>query len=403
MAKPLYFIMSKAKPKLHKVKIEASNYGDLRGVEIFVTADLYKVLSEKKDKQRVVLLTKLINGKFMRGLKHLIADIKAKGNFDLVLTNGTTRKDGNKYYINQSEYNKKGQPRFLSMYREAAFEVAGLYLSESFPSDFDRPKDVVTKTELKKVENEFAEVVKKLSTKAKNKGTILKETSNLLEALRREKYDLKRDVELLKELKEKSNIYYYETKLIELNERLTGTKTYKETSGKDPWQQWIYDNNWIFGITYGPPIEKEKVGFDQIPDYLFPTIDGFIDILEIKLPTADAILKDTSHAGSFRWSAETTEAIGQVVNYLHELELHQLEIKQKLERTYCREFNVEIFSIKPRAYIVVGTKIGWDEYKIEALRKLNYSLHGIEILTYTDLQQRGESLIKLYADEEDKS
>jgi len=167
------------------------------------------------------------------------------------------------------------------MYSEAGFAVAGGYLNKYFPSDFDDPKDIVTRTELRKVENEFSEVVKQLSSKEKNKKNILKETTNLLETLRKEKY-----VEILKELKDKSNIYYYQTKLKELHERLTGDKTFPETSGKNSWQRWIYDNNWIFGITFGPPIEKKRVGFSQIPDYLFRTLDGFIDILEIKLPTA---------------------------------------------------------------------------------------------------------------------
>jgi hypothetical protein len=387
---------------LNKVKIEASNYGDLKGVEIFLTDDLYNEIANKSDKQNVPILTKLKNGKFMRGMKHLITDIKAPDkNNNLILTKGNTRKEDKNYFINYNDYQAKGQSRFLGMYREAGFEVAGGYLNQYFPSDFENPKEKVNKTELRKVENEFSEVVKQLSKKAKNKKVILQETSNLLETLRNEKYELKRDVEILKELKEKSNIYYYQTQLKELSDRLTGDKKYNETSGKNSWQSWIYYNNWIFGITYRPPIEKAQVGFNQIPDYLFPTLDGFIDILEIKLPNKPVILKDESHSGSFRWSGETNEAIGQVVNYLHELEIHQLEIKQKLERTYCKQYKIEIFSIKPRAYIVIGTKTDWDENQKEALRKLNYSLHGIEVLTYSDLQLRGENIMKLYVDEDE--
>lgn len=392
---------TKKSVKLHKVKIEAKNYGDLTGVDIFLTDDLFSEIKSKKDKQNVPVLTKLKNGKFMRGMKHLIADIKEKNKiYNLVLTKGKTRKERNNYFINYNDYVSKGQSRFLGMYREAGFEVAGTYLNQSFPGDFENPKVKVSKTELRKVESEFGEVLTQLSEKAKNKKLILQETTNFIENLKNEKYELKRDIELLKELKEKSNIYYYQTKLIELNDRLTGVKTFHETSGKNSWQSWIFDNNWIFGVTYQIPIEKEQVGFNQIPDYLFPTMDGFIDILEIKLPTKKVIIKDPDHAGSYRWSSDTSQAIGQVVNYLHHLELHQLEIKQKLERTYCKKYNVPIYSIKPRAYIVIDTKEGWDEDKIEGLRKLNYSLHGIEVLTYTDLQQRGGNIIKLYTDEE---
>ncbi len=387
---------------LHKIKIEASNYGDLKGVEIFLTNDLFSEIKDKKDKSNIPLLTKLKNGKFMRGMKHLITDIKQKNKINkLVLTNSTTKKVGSSYFINYRDYQAKGQSAFLGMYREAGFEVAGGYLHQNFPKEFENPKQKISKTELKKVEGELGEVLSQLSEKTKNKKLILQETTKFIETLRNEKFELKRDVELLKELKEKSNIYYYQTKLAELSLRLTGGKKYSETAGKNSWQSWIYENDWIFGITYRPPIEKQNVGFSQIPDYLFPTMDGFIDILEIKLPTEEVIIQDSSHPGSYRWSSKTSEAIGQVVNYLHELEVHQLEIKQKLDRTYCRKNNVEIYSIKPRAYIVIGTKTAWEENKIEALRKLNFSLHGIEVLTYSDLIQRGENIIKLYADEDD--
>lgn len=392
----------KNKIELHEVKIEASNYGDLKGEIIFLTDDLYSEISTKKDKSNVPILTKLKNGKFMRGMKHLLTDIKQKGKGNtLVLTKGKTRKEGHLYFINHTEYQANGQARFLGMYREAGFEVAGGFLHHAFPSDFQNPKGKFSSAELKKVENEFGDVVKQLSEKAKNKKLILQETTKFIENLKNEKYELKRDIEILKELKEKSNIYYYQTKLAELDERLKSGSTLRETSGKNSWQSWIYANHWIFGITYRKPIEKQQVGFSQIPDYLFPTLDGFIDILEIKLPNKDVILKDESHTGSYKWSSETSAAIGQVVNYLSELELHQLEIKQKLERSYCKENDIEIYSIKPRAFIVIGTKENWDENQIEALRKLNYSLHGIEVLTYSDLQQRGQNIIQLYSDDDD--
>jgi len=70
--------MNKAKSILHKIKIEASNYGDLKDVAIFVSDDLFKEISRTKDKQGMLYVTKLKNGKFMRGMKHLITVIKAK-------------------------------------------------------------------------------------------------------------------------------------------------------------------------------------------------------------------------------------------------------------------------------------------------------------------------------------
>lgn len=192
-------------------------------------------------------------------------------------------------------------------------------------------------------------------------------------------------------------MHFFQNKLNELKTRLNSKKQYSETKGKNSWQAWIYQNNWLFGSYYQVPIEKEKIGFDSIPDYLFPTIDGFLDILEIKLPSHDVLLNDTSHAHSFKWSAKASEAISQVVTYLHEIEIHQFEIQQKIEENYKELFrDKKIFVIKPRAFILVGRNNSWSPEKKRALRKLNYSLHGIEVLTYDDLLNRGNRMIEMY-------
>lgn len=58
--------------------------------------------------------------------------------------------------------------------------------------------------------------------------------------------------------------------------------------------------------------------------------------------------------------------------------------------------------MKPRAFVLIGQSDSWKADKKEGLRKLNDSLHGIELLTYTDLLKRGEALVesalRTYAD-----
>ena len=98
------------------------------------------------------------------------------------------------------------------------------------------------------------------------------------------------------------------------------------------------------------------------------------------------------------WSGVVNEAIGQVVNYIHEIELNQLQIQKKLKQNYADLFKNGIFTIKPRAFILVGNSENWKESEKEALRKLNYSLHGIEVLTYFDILQRAEKIISMYTD-----
>jgi len=170
-----------------------------------------------------------------------------------------------------------------------------------------------------------------------------------------------------------------------LKERLQ-TGDFFETSGNDSWQKWIYKNNWLFGVNYKKPIEKAKINISGVmPDFLFPTLDGFVDILEIKLPKDDVITDDKSHKGSWKWTSETNTAIGQVVNYLAEIDRLRLEIEKNVKTQY----KYDISLLKPRAYILIGDSTGWESAKKEGLRKMNHALHGVEILTYKDLLDRG--------------
>jgi len=179
--------------------------------------------------------------------------------------------------------------------------------------------------------------------------------------------------------------------VLELKTRLQ-SGSFSETKGDDSWQKWIYDNNWLFGVNYKKPIEKTKINITGImPDYLFPTLDGFVDILEIKLPNNPVIIKDTSHIGSWKWTGETNASIGQVVNYLNEIDRMRLEIEKNIKT----EYGYDISLLKPRAYILIGDSSDWDGDKKEGLRKMNHALHGIEVLTYKDLLDRGDQAINL--------
>ncbi|MEK7595362.1 MAG: Shedu anti-phage system protein SduA domain-containing protein [Patescibacteria group bacterium] len=167
---------------------------------------------------------------------------------------------------------------------------------------------------------------------------------------------------------------------------------YSETTGDDSWQKWIYKNNWLFGVNYQKPIEKAKINLTGImPDYLFPTLDGFVDILEIKLPSDEVIIKDTSHTNAWRWSAETNVAIGQVINYLSEVD----RLRREIEPNIAQIYNIELSLLKPHAYILIGDSTNWDIYKRDALRKMNHALHGIEVITYKDLLDRGNASMHL--------
>jgi len=184
--------------------------------------------------------------------------------------------------------------------------------------------------------------------------------------------------------------------VVEELERRLDIGGFSETAGSDSWQKWIYKNNWLFGVNYRDPIEKAKININGImPDYLFPTIDGFVDILEIKLPDDAVIIDDKNHNGSWKWSSETNIAIGQVVNYLSEIDRLRLEIERNIKTNYGHYFCL----LKPRAYILIGNSQDWENDKKEGLRKMNHALHGIEIVTYKDMVERGKQAIGMQKDE----
>lgn len=366
------------------------------GSEFFITEALYQQLESRKSGTGQRFLQLLELGRAVRGFKHILEHIKGKGeNTKLILTEGKSRKAGNHYYINLDEYSNKGYGRFRSFYRETALRISSSYLSEKFPGDFPGVDESLSGAELKKAGKNLDYMLDELTQRKKHKKQILKKTSLMVKDLQQEEKELRRNIDELEELRRESSIAFYIERLAELKSRFS--KNFKETKGKDSWQSWIYRNNWIMGIQYLPPIDNQRVGFENIPDYLFPTIDGFIDVLEIKLPSHEVIRPDPSHPGSYAWSPETNKAIGQVVNYLYEMELNQLALQKKINRKYAERLDREVNVIKPRGFILIGREDDWNAETKEAFRKLNHTLHGIEVITYTEIVRRGEYVVNLYS------
>ena len=382
--------------RLRHLKITNKGYGPLNGIEIYITSNLYSKYQKKKSSQGQNFLQLLESGRAVRGFKHLLEKIKNNNkNARIILTESPTKKDGNDFKINLDEYIKKGSSGFFSFYRSVALDISQAYLANKFPLDFDSPDRSLSNKEISRTSKYFDKVLDNLSQKKKHQKQLIKKTSEILRKLQKEKKLSMKDLDSLEELKNQSNISFYKEKLNELKDRLT--KKYPETKGKNSWQTWIYENNWIMGIQYLPPIEKQRIGLDNIPDYLFPTLDGFLDILEIKLPTHDMIKLDKHHTGSYAWASDANIAIGQVTNYLYEMESHPYELKEKINKKYAEKLGREISVVRPRAFILIGQEGNWNNSDREACRKLNHTLHGIEVITYTDLLRRGKYIIDLYS------
>jgi hypothetical protein len=175
-----------------------------------------------------------------------------------------------------------------------------------------------------------------------------------------------------------------------LEQRLNSKGSHHEVKGEDSWQRFILQEYWMFGANYLEPIDRTKINIrGSMPDFIYPTADGFADILDIKLPSDDVIIEDKSHSGAWKWSSDTNAAIGQLTNYIVDIDRLRLEIEREIKEKSGRD----IMLLKPRAYILTGDSINWPNTKREGLRKLNYMLQGVEILTYRDLVMRARRMV----------
>lgn len=380
--------------KLIPIKVvNKKSLGQLSGETVYLTTELKKYLENEKTKSGDTLFSLFKKGMALRGFKHLVETIRLKDKKGkIVFTNeNKVFKQADQYRIDYQTYRRTTSSRFFTLYRETGLESAKYFLNTHFSDQFKYEKNRISEKDIKKVENKFPEIIKNFASKTKHQKTVLEVTGNIIKELKDKKEILQSEIKSLEQIQNESNIFIFQEKIKELELRIP--KSYPETKGKNSWQNWIYKNNWLFGINYQEPIEKQKINISgSMPDYLFPTIDGFLDILEIKLPSEAIILDDPSHPGSYRWCTETNKAIGQVVNYLINIELYQLHLTQEINRAYKTSLSI----IKPRAFILIGSQQGWSKEKIEALRKLNYSLHGIEVLTYSDLIKRGNEIVQIY-------
>src|SRR6478672_2677667 len=120
---------------------------------------------------------------------------------------------------------------------------------------------------------------------------LLGDTDNLIHDLKIQQSELKEKINYYNNLFQNLKISVYQQKIDDFSKRID--EDHYETKGDQSWQNWIYSNRWLFGTQYGKIIQKEKVGFDNIPDFILLTADGFLDLLEIKKPSSPVLVDDS--------------------------------------------------------------------------------------------------------------
>jgi len=154
---------------------------------------------------------------------------------------------------------------------------------------------------------------------------------------------------------------------------------------EDDYKKWFKRHHWVFGTEYAAIENGDKIGWAAKGDIVLRSLDGYQDLVELKLPTANILLEDKSHNNWYP-SADLSKAIAQVMKYFQETEdaRSMLVTREKLA------------FLKPRGRIVIGRSETWEQEQFDALRRINDGLHNIQVMTYDQLLARAGQMVQYY-------
>ncbi len=151
------------------------------------------------------------------------------------------------------------------------------------------------------------------------------------------------------------------------------------------WQDWFDRNKWVLGSEYIKILTERNIDEHHIADYIMQSFDGFLDLVEIKVPSLRFWTGPDSH-GNYTPSADLVSAISQCLNYLYRIEKQSdsLDFHQRVS-------GVEI--VKPKCMLVYGRSNDWNNQQKEAFRILNSAYQQVNIITYDQLLARAKHLL----------
>lgn len=150
-------------------------------------------------------------------------------------------------------------------------------------------------------------------------------------------------------------------------------------------QNWIETNLWVFGIDYIKKHDVRKIALFSEGDILMESVDGFLDLIELKRPKHNLLKHDSSH-NCYYPHTDLSVVLGQSLFYLQKLS----DYKLILEKEY------EIKVLMPRIKIIIGNNLDHLDEQINCLRVINSNLNSIQVITYNDLVKFGKLLIEAY-------
>lgn len=182
-------------------------------------------------------------------------------------------------------------------------------------------------------------------------------------------------------------------------ERNNSVRDFEVSLDQEPteafWQEWFSRNKWVLGSDYLNILPERDIDAHDIADYLMRSIDGFVDVVEIKRPDLPFWAGPDSH-GNYYPASQLTAAISQCLNYLYRIELqsNSVEFMERVDDTK---------TVKPQCMLVYGRSDDWDEDKMKALRILNAAYNQLHIMTYDQLLTRAKQLLGTTDTDEDSN
>lgn len=159
-------------------------------------------------------------------------------------------------------------------------------------------------------------------------------------------------------------------------------------SGENKFQQHLQRHPWIFGSEYSELLDRRTWTRDDNLDFMLRrTVDGYLEIIEIKTPSVGDLFRYDANHDSYYPASKLSQAIGQVFRYIEEVERKRDSIIA----------NDKLDPLKIRARIIIGRDGGEDQRA--PLRTLNSHLHRVEILTFDQLVRVGKRTLNIFQSE----
>jgi hypothetical protein len=156
----------------------------------------------------------------------------------------------------------------------------------------------------------------------------------------------------------------------------------EDDNSEDDFQDLFEKYPWFFGNQYIDRVDRELLPGAQV-DFALKSINGYLDIIELKTPDADIVRFDGSHDN---WvpRAGLTQATVQLQNYIRKSE--------RLQDYIENEQGVQV--LKPRGTVVAGSNLTQEQRN--GLRVIESHLTRVNLVTFTDLLERGRRMEEFY-------